>query len=86
MLSVTREKGSGQIVLTSHGPLDQASVDALLQALALTSENSPVLIDLSRAELSASEQLRRLAIELAKRSGPVKFIGPAWARVVRSAR
>ncbi len=86
MLSVTSVKGSGQIVLTSHGPLDEASVDALLQALSLTSENAPVLIDLSRAEISASEQLRQLAFELAKRTGPVKFLGPAWARVVRSAR
>ena len=85
MLSVTRERGTGQIILTTHGMLDESSVEALLQAVALTPEHSPVLIDLSRAQITMPDCLQRLAVELSKRSGPVKFLGPS-ATVLRPAR
>jgi hypothetical protein len=86
MLSVTREKATGQIVLSTHGVLDDPSVDALIQALTLTPESTAVLIDLSRAEVLIPDTLRRLAVELSKRSGPVKFLGPAGSRVLRPVR
>ncbi|MBS1148494.1 MAG: hypothetical protein H6Q89_192 [Myxococcaceae bacterium] len=80
MLSVTREKGSGLIVLTSTGVLDEVSVEALLRAIALTPEEAPIVIDLSRAEKLAEHSLRRLAYELAQRPGPVSFRGSAWGK------
>ncbi|MBS1151107.1 MAG: hypothetical protein H6Q89_2805 [Myxococcaceae bacterium] len=86
MLSVTREKGSGQIVLCSHGMLDDTAVTALIDALALTPEHASVRVDLSRAEVATADCLRRLAIALAKRSGKVKFLGPTWATGGRPAR
>ena len=80
MLSVTRERGTGLIVLTSTGVLDHVSVEALIKAIALTPEEAPVVIDLSQAEKLAEQSLRRLAYELAQRPGPVTFRGSTWSR------
>lgn len=78
MLSVTRERGTGLIVLTSTGVLDHVSVEALIKAIALTPEEAPVVIDLSGAEKLSEQSLRRLAHELAQRPGRVSFRGSAW--------
>jgi hypothetical protein len=87
MLSVTREKGSGLIVLSSTGVLDEVSVEALLRAIELTPEEAPIVIDLSRAEKLAEHSLRRLAYELAQRQGPVSFRGSTWgAPTLRASR
>jgi hypothetical protein len=86
MLSVTREPISGQVVLSAHGPLDGRSVDALIQALTLTAERAAIVVDLSRAQISTPDSLRRLAIALARREGKVKFLGPTWAKDLRPVR
>lgn len=86
MLSVTREKATGLIVIATTGVLDEVSVEALLRAIMLTPEQAPIVIDLSRAERLAEHSLRRLAYDLAQRPGAVSFRGSAWASPVRPPR
>jgi hypothetical protein len=87
MLSVTREKGSGLILVTSTGVLDEVSVQALLRAIELTPPDAPIVVDLSHAEKLAEHSLRRLAYGLAQRPGAVTFRGSTWSRpALRTAR
>jgi anti-anti-sigma regulatory factor len=79
MLSVTREKGTGQILVTTTGVLDEAGVEGLLRAVALAPDASSVVIDLAKAQLPDAACLRTLLAGLSHRSGQVLFRGPSWA-------
>ena len=79
MLSITRRKRGAEIVFVTHGALDVFAVNALLYALSRTPDRFSIRIDLSRAETPAPEELRQVAAALRRRSGLVRFTGPAWA-------
>lgn len=60
-------------MLTTHGELNDEAVHALMDALALTDEESPVVIDLAHAgELNTTNDIGLLSA-IAFRSGPVAF-------------
>lgn len=86
MLSATRERPSGQIVLKSSGILNDASVRALLQAITLAPSDAPIVIDLSEAYITDAECLGSLALGLAGRGGLVLFRGPPGAQALRQPR
>ena len=61
--------------MTTHGELNDAAVTALLEALALTDDDTPIVIDLADAgELKASKDIGLLSA-LAFRPGEVAFKG-----------
>jgi|GEM_PF-2835350 len=73
MIAISRERGTGRVVLTTHGELNDETVTAMLEALEQTDEDAPLLIDLADAgELKTSREVRLLSA-LAFRSGPVTF-------------
>lgn len=75
MIAITKEKGTGRVILTTHGELNDEAVTALVQALALTDDDAPIVIDLADAgELKAKSDIGLLSA-LAFRSGAVAFRG-----------
>lgn len=75
MIAITRERGTGRVVLTTHGELNDDAVKALMEALALTDDDAPIVIDLADAgELKTSRDIGLLSA-LAFRSGDVAFRG-----------
>jgi len=73
MIAITRERGTGRVILTTHGELNDAAVAALLDALARTEDDAPIVIDLADAgELKTSHDIGLLSA-LAFRSGEVAF-------------
>ena len=75
MIAITKEKGSGRVILTTHGELNDDAVNALLEALAMTDDDAPIVIDLADAgELKTSRDISLLSA-LAFRSGAVAFRG-----------
>ncbi len=75
MIAITREPASESVVLTADGELNDEAVAGLLNALALTVDDTPIVIDLTRAgALTAGEDIGLLCA-LAFRPGPVVFRG-----------
>ena len=75
MIAITRERGTRRIVLTTHGELNDEAVTALLEALALTDDDAPIVIDLADAgELKTTRDIGLMSA-LAFRSGAVAFRG-----------
>ena len=75
MIAITREQGTQRVFLTPHGELNDEAVTALLDALELTDDDAPVVIDLGGAgELTATQDIGLLCA-LAFRSGSVVFRG-----------
>lgn len=74
MIAITREQ-KGKVVLTTHGALDDAAVHALLEAISLTEEEAPIVLDLADAgELTAEHEMGLLSA-IAFRAGPVRVRG-----------
>ena len=64
-----------RMVVTTHGMLDDATVDALLQAIGMTDEEAPIVLDLADAgELHSTRELGLLST-LAFRAGRVTVRG-----------
>lgn len=78
MVSVTRDANQ-RIVLTPYA-LDDESVAALVQAIALTPESSSIIIDVADAGQIGEHGFVVLARTLANRSGPVAFRGVSPGR------
>ena len=73
MIAITREQGTGRVILKTRGEFDDETVSALREALWLTDDDAPILIDLAEAgELKATVDIGLLSA-LAFRSGPVAF-------------
>jgi hypothetical protein len=75
MIAISKERGTGRIVITTHGELDDVTVSALLDALELTDEEAPIVIDLRDAGPVTTSYDLRLMSTLAFRSGQVAFRG-----------
>lgn len=75
MIAITRNPKTGRVVLATHGPLDDATVDALLEAIGMTDEEDPIVLDLADAgELKTTHEVGLLST-LAFRAGPVTVRG-----------
>ncbi len=73
MIAITKERGTGRVILTTHGELDDAAVDSILEALALTDDDTPIVIDLADAGALKTTRDIGLLSALAFRSGDVAF-------------
>jgi anti-anti-sigma regulatory factor len=82
MLSVTREKESGQVLVTPTGVLDEGSVQALLRAVALAPTATALVIDLSNVQIPNAASFRALVSGLASRGGLVLFRRPTWSEAI----
>lgn len=75
MIAITRDKKSGRVVLTTHGELDDTTVNALLEAIRHTEEEAPIVLDLADAGMLKAEHETGFLSALAFRSGPVAVRG-----------
>ena len=73
MIVITREQGTGRVVLTAHGELDDDTVKALIDALALADDDEPIVIDLADSGALRTSRDVGLMSAIAFRSGPVAF-------------
>jgi hypothetical protein len=86
MIAISKERGTNRVVLTTQGDLDDAAVSALLEAIALTDDEAPLVIDLARSgELRGTREIGLLSA-LSFRAGPVVFRGarPEHDRIVKA--
>ena len=75
MIAITREPVSQRVVLTAEGELNDEAVAGLLNALSLTLDETPIVIDLTQAGAMTADNDLGLLSTLAFRSGPVAFRG-----------